>query len=276
MLRKSSGSLSICPYPDSQTMDTLHRNCVAFHGTPESNFSLAFFPLQGQLRPEKITGEVWSTVFHKYYGLCHTFSLKRAKDLELDNAITLSFLYKPSSVFPFFFAESGDVGVVGSVLLHSGNDLPDSEIHSSILEFYPLNLAWQTEYTIAKTKFKVEPTKKNPCGDLYPDSCHDLNINNFAEEKYACYIPWLNTGNHTQQNQSLPICRNVDILNVLEIREGLKKSCKSVKPCQHSRYRMMSENIRILFFDVSMFNKKLSPLPKIISNAGTRLHCKEL
>ena len=87
----------------------------------------------------------------------------------MDDSITLSFLYKPWLVFPIYTGGS----LVGSILMHSGNDLPDSDIHSSVLEFYPLELSWQTEYTIAKTKFKVEPTNKKPCGDLYYDSCHD-------------------------------------------------------------------------------------------------------
>ena len=201
----------------------------------------------GQLRPEKITGNVWSTVFHKFYGLCHTFSLKKATNLELEDSITLSFLLKGWYVFPFYVPEN-----IGEILMHSGNDLPDAEEHSSTLEFHPTYLMWQSEYTIAKTKFTVEPTNTVPCDDLYPDACHDLELNNYAKEKYDCHVPWFYTGNHTQQNQSLPVCSNERILNVLERYETLTKSCKLLMPCQHARYQVLSKSFRYLTFAVSI------------------------
>ena len=36
--------------------------------------------------PQSITGNVWSFVYHKFLGLCHTFSLNQAEDLDIDDS----------------------------------------------------------------------------------------------------------------------------------------------------------------------------------------------
>ena len=101
--------------------------------------------------------------------------------MEVDDAITLSFLFKPWFEYPFYVPE---IQYIGIVLMHSGNDLANAEQHSSVLEFYPTYLAFQSEFIIAKTKYTMEPTKKVPCVDLYPDACGDLKMNDFAKHKY--------------------------------------------------------------------------------------------
>ena len=49
-----------------------------------------------------ITGNVWSFVYHKFLGLCHTFSLGQAEDLNIDEPVWLSFILKPYFVYPFW------------------------------------------------------------------------------------------------------------------------------------------------------------------------------
>ena len=50
------------------------------------------------------------------------------------------------------------------------------------------------------------------------------------------------TGSHTEQNQSLPVCSNQEILDALQIEEGnIQDKCEPVLPCDHSRYHMISQ-----------------------------------
>ena len=160
-----------------------------------SNFVFFF---QGQAHAHKITGNVWSLVYHKFLGLCHTFKLSQAENIEIEGSAKLSFWLKP-------ILEVLERGIHGKIFLHSGKDLPNAGEHSSLLEFYPeqnnytqypgldnfLNLGtyWQVKYTIAKENIKIEPSKKNPCGDLYPESCYDFQLNKFIQEKSNCHIP---------------------------------------------------------------------------------------
>ena len=184
--------------------------------------------------------------------MCHTFNLSQAENLEIHGSVKLSFWLKP-------IQEVLERGIHGKIFLHSGKDLPNAGEHSSLLDFYPEQnnytqypdfwydpgTYWQVEYTIAKENIKIEPSKKNPCGDLYPESCYDFQLNKFIQEKLHCHIPLLYTGSHTEQNQSLPVCSNQEILYALQMEEGdIQDKCEPVVPCEHSRYHMISKTWR--------------------------------
>ena len=224
--------------------------------------------------PHRISGKVWSVVFHKRDNLCHTFSLNQAEDLNIEEPVWLSFWMKPFFVHPYSLQ---NFEFTGSIFMHSGNDFSNSGQHSSVLEYYPNNLNWQMEFTIRKEKIEIEPTKKMQCGIDYFETCFEFQLNRLIQEKYSCHIPFLYTGSHTKQNWSLPVCSNQVTLEAfqlfltegdetllqkagyrqtygLELLKNVKDLCDHTMPCQTGRYHKVSSQ----FFEVG--NELKSPM----------------
>ena len=189
----------------------------------------------------EISGDVWTTLFHKYYGLCHTFSLSKADNLDIEGSLVLAFVLKDEYIYPIPLMHVFG----GTILMHSGTDLPDAGEHSSTVPFFPNDLFFRTEFIVKKTSFTIEPTLSQPCGKLHPDSCRDFELNKFIQQTYNCHAPLLNTGIHTQQNVSLPVCNNSVLLEVLELSTDFKENCDPVMPCEHAGYQTMNENVEV-------------------------------
>ena len=208
--------------------------------------------------PHRITGNVWSFVFHKLHGLCHTFSLNQAEDFNIDEPVWISFWMKPQVFHPDLHSL-----FKGSIFMHTGNDFPNSEQHSSILQYYPYNRNWQTEFTIRKERIEIEPTQKMRCGINYFEPCFEFQLTRLIQEKYSCHIPFLYTGSHTELNRSLHVCSNEVTLEAfqlfltdgeetllekasyqqtygLELLNRIKDLCDHTMPCQLARYHKLS------------------------------------
>ena len=177
--------------------------------------------------------DIWSSVYHRKYGLCYTLDIRKQNDLKIENGpVTLGF--KSQWI-------SGSLAA-RRIFLHDFEDLPNAE-QSSI----PLIGLQSNQFVVRKTKYSSISTQNQPCNkDSYNfQVCKDIEMHDHLRKQYQCQIPILLYWSHASDNGSLPICNNSVALMAFQTPKDFVTTCRNILPCKYSRYSLQSKEDKV-------------------------------
>ena len=177
--------------------------------------------------------EVVSSVYHRKYGLCYTLDIRKQEDLKIESGpVTLGFQSQLSYGNPGF----------RWIFLHDFEDLPNVEEPSISLKGFRSKF-----YVIRKTKYSSISTQNKPCNEDITSFqvCKDIEMHEHFRKQHQCQIPFLLSWTHASYNGSLPVCNNSVTLMAFQTPTDFVTACKSMLPCEYSRYNLRSKEDKV-------------------------------
>ena len=176
--------------------------------------------------------QIWSKVFHQKWGPCFTFDLSRKKEFEYVPYKGIS-----SPGIEFYLAENNPWSKF-RIMLHSANDLPDSEILNGEITFTINDTQTAHVLDIRKTISKRESTRKVPCTEYEQNTCLNIEDNRLILEQFNCKIPILYNGKHLDEfipKETLN-CTNEVTTEAFHLLVNKKSNCTKALTCEMKRF----------------------------------------
>ena len=85
----------------------------------------------------------------------------------------------------------------------------------------------------------IESTWHNPCGQLFPEECRQVDLQRWLKKSYMCKIPMFMTGNHLTLNESLTNCPEEVVLEASRKLIEPNEKCPDTVPCSTSKYKIV-------------------------------------